>query len=62
MSAVEVPTLDPDALYEACPECGGVRTRLDRLRSLWGRLRRRHSGGCLTCFDEGLVPHRCREH
>jgi hypothetical protein len=20
---------------------------------------RRGLGGCLTCFDEGLVPHRC---
>jgi hypothetical protein len=62
MSAAEIPSLDPDALYEACPDCGGVRTRFEWLRRLWDRLCGRQAGGCLTCFDEGLVPHDCPEH
>jgi hypothetical protein len=40
VSADLIPILDPDILYEECPDCP-------------------EDGGCLTCFDEGLVPHDC---
>lgn len=44
MSAAEIPKLDPDALYELCPDCEDS-----------------GKGGCMTCWDEGLVPHACDE-
>jgi hypothetical protein len=43
MTSDAIPTLDPDLLYEECPDCEG------------------ECDGCLTCFDEGLVPHGCGE-
>jgi len=58
MSAADVPTLDPTITYELCPNCGGVRGRFDFLRRAWAWVRR-DRGGCLNCFDEGLVPHNC---
>lgn len=42
VSAAEIPTLDPDVLYELCPACEDA-----------------GAGGCMTCWDEGLVPHDC---
>jgi hypothetical protein len=42
-----VPALDPDLLFEECPDCAHIDPSLDAY--------------CLTCFDEGLVPHQCGE-
>ena len=61
MSSAAVPTLDPDVTYELCPDCGVLRGRFDFLRRAWAWLRRDAHGFCLTCFDEGLVPHGCAE-
>lgn len=41
----DVPDLDPDTLYEACPDC------FDRDPI--------SEGLCLRCFDEQIVPHNC---
>lgn len=43
----EVPELDEDRLYELCPDCGDR----DPISE----------GGCITCWDEQLVPHACGE-
>lgn len=42
MSDDVIPTLDPEILYELCPDCEDE-----------------GDGGCITCWDEGLVPHDC---
>jgi hypothetical protein len=59
MSADTVPALDTEQTYELCPDCGGVRSRYDRLRRAWAWIRRERHGFCLTCMDEELVPHGC---
>ena len=61
MTPDTIPQLDPDTLYELCPDCGGIRGRFWRVARVWAWLRGERAGFCLTCMDEGLVPHDCPE-